>query len=348
MLLRIVFTMFLVALAGSSAFAEDAYLDNRSSAADLVRSLYNAINHHEYAGAYDYFASPPAKDFATFQAGYDHTVRVDVITGDVTGDGAAGSTYFTVPTAIKATDDKGRSKVFIGCYTVKAVNGAIQEPPFRPFIVEKGALKPGKDDDFAVYGLPKCGDAAPDNNTATATIDDAKARFVAEQDGHCQKVEETRGGINEPHQYKIKYKQAGSAANDPLTEVSLFVFDCTMAAYNETQVFYLSDTSGNQLNLLSFSEPHLDLKYVDEDSKTLKSMAVDGFTASHELTNSDYDEATNTITSFAKWRGIGDASSQGTWGFVDGQFVLKDYDVDPTYDEEQNPVSIMKNGNLIK
>ena len=229
---------------------------------------------------------------------------------------------------------------------VRAVNGAIQEPPFRPLLIYKGALKPGKDDDFATYGLPTCGDAATDTNQATATIEDAKARFIAEQEGHCQKVEETRGGISEPHQYKIKYKQAGSAANDPLTEVSLFVFDCTMAAYNESQVFYLSETSGNQLNLLSFSEPHLDLKYADEESKTLKSMTVDGFTASHELTNSDYDEKSATITSFAKWRGIGDASSQGKWVFVDGQFILRDFDVDPTYDEKQNPISVIKGGKI--
>ena len=140
MWLRIILAVLLACMAGGFAHASDSYSDNRSSAVDLVRSLYNAVNHHEYARAYDYFASPPAKDFAAFQAGYDHTTRVDVITGAVTGDGAAGSTYFTVPTAIKATDDKGGSKVFVGCYTVRAVNGAVQEPPFRPLQIYKGEL----------------------------------------------------------------------------------------------------------------------------------------------------------------------------------------------------------------
>ena len=55
----------------TSARASDGYLDNRSSAADLVRSLYNAINLHDYARAYDYFSTPPAKDFGTFQAGFN-------------------------------------------------------------------------------------------------------------------------------------------------------------------------------------------------------------------------------------------------------------------------------------
>ena len=331
----------------TSARASDGYLDNRSSAADLVRSLYNAINLHEYARAYDYFSTPPAKDFATFQAGYEHTVRVDVLTGEITGDGAAGSTFFNVPTAIKATDDKGVSKVFLGCYTVRAVNGSIQEPPSRPYQIDKGALKPGKADDFQTYALPKCGDAGAATDEAQPTIEQAKTRFIAEQDGHCQKVEETRGGINEPKQYKIKYKQEGAVSTDPLTEISLFVFECTLAAYNETEVYYLSESSGNALNLISFPEPHTDIKYVGEDSIKLKSMVVDGFVATHELTNSEYDEKTKSISSFAKWRGVGDASSHGTWMFVDGQFVLKNYDVDPTYDEKMNPVAVFLNGKMV-
>ena len=347
MWLRIILAVLLACMAGGFAHASDSYSDNRSSAVDLVRSLYNAVNHHEYARAYDYFASPPAKDFAAFQAGYDHTTRVDVITGAVTGDGAAGSTYFTVPTAIKATDDKGGSKVFVGCYTVRAVNGAVQEPPFRPLQIYKGELKPAKADDFAVYNLPTCGEAANVEAPQKATVEDATARFVVEQQGHCDKVEETRGGANEPHAYKIRFAQAGAAADEPLSEVSLFIFDCTMAAYNETQVFYLGDTSGSGLTLLSFAEPHLEIKYLDADSAKLKSMAVDGFSATTELVNSEFDAKTNTITSFNKWRGIGDASSSGTYAFVDGQFVLKDYAADPTFDEQQNPVSIVKNGKLL-
>ena len=189
----------------TSARADDGYMDNRSSAADLVRSLYNAINLHEYARAYDYFSTPPAKDFATFQAGYDHTAHVDILTGEVTSDGAAGSTFYNVPTAIKATDDKGVSKVFLGCYTVRAVNGSIQEPPSRPFQIDKGALKSGKADDFQTYALPKCGDASAASDESPPTIADAKARFIADQDGRCQKIEETRGGINEPKKYQIKF-----------------------------------------------------------------------------------------------------------------------------------------------
>ncbi len=347
MLLRVIFTIILLAFAQTAAWAEDAYLDNRSSAEELVRSLYNAVNLHDFARAYDYFASPPAKDFAAFQAGYEHTARVDVITGEVNGDGAAGSTYFSVPTIIKATDDKGAAKVFMGCYTIRQVNGPIQEPPYHPMQIDKGALKPAKLDDFNTYSLPKCDGAASEPNNDLPNIDDAKARFIADQNVHCPKVQETRAGLNEPQMYKIKYAQAGAAAEDPLTEVRLFTFVCVMAAYNENEVFYLSESTGKELHLLSFAEPHLDLKYKDEESKKLKSIKADGFSASIDLTNAEYDEKTNSISSFAKWRGLADASSNGTWVFVDGQFVLKNYDVDPTYDDEQNSISIFANGQMV-
>ena len=347
MLLRIVLLTILVAFAQTTASAEDAYLDNRSSAEELVRSLYNAVNNHDFARAFDYFASPPAKDFAAFQAGYEHTVRVDVITGEVVGDGAAGSTYYSVPTIIKATDDKGASKVFMGCYTIRQVNGPIQAPPYRPMQIDKGSLKPAKLDDFNTYNMPKCDGAASEPDNALPTIDDAKARFIADQNVHCQKVQDTRAGLNEPLLYKIKYNQAGASANDPPTEVELFAFVCMMAAYNENEIFYLSDSSGKELHLLSFAEPHFDFKYDDEESKKLKSMKINGFTASIDLTNAEYDEKTNSISSFSKWRGIGDASSNGTWVFADGQFVLKTYDVDPTYDEEQNSIAVFSNGQMM-
>ncbi len=68
------------------------YLDNRSDAAELVRSLYNAISRGEYGRAWDYFGDEkPAKDFSAFAEGYAGTARVEVETGAVSEEGAAGS-----------------------------------------------------------------------------------------------------------------------------------------------------------------------------------------------------------------------------------------------------------------
>ncbi|TIR87704.1 MAG: DUF1176 domain-containing protein, partial [Mesorhizobium sp.] len=55
--------LFSLAAIGRSALAaEAAYIDDRSSAEAVVRSLYSAINRHEFARAWGYFGdTKPAK-----------------------------------------------------------------------------------------------------------------------------------------------------------------------------------------------------------------------------------------------------------------------------------------------
>jgi len=333
----------------ASARADDTYLDDRSSPDSVVRSLYNAINQHQYARAWSYYGDPPAKDFEIYSKGFENTAHVDVLTGDISGDGAAGSTFFNVPVAIRAKDASGKASYFAGCYVLRQVNGAIQEPPFTPLHIQSAKLKPIKEDDFARYSLPKCGDA-PDNsggieNTA-ATAETAKAKFIAEAKGECDKVADTQAGLNEPEVYAIKYKSKGAAAGEPDNKATLFAFSCMMAAYNESNVFYL-DAGALGLQRVSFAAPQFDYAYADQENAKLKSMSFKGFAAASELTNAEFDPKTNSISEFAKWRGLADASSSGTWVFEDGQFVLEDYAVDPTYDEKQNPMTIIKGGKLV-
>ena len=345
MAIRLFAWILLSLLLTVSVHAEADYKDDRSSAADVVRSLYNAINRHEYARAYDYFAIPPAKNYAIYEAGFAETDHVDVLLGEASQDGAAGKTYYSIPTAIKSTDTKGNTKYFAGCYTVVAVNGSIQEPPFRPYQIEKGALKSITKEDFVTYALPKCG-PEPDLANENPSVDRAKALFVAEQQGHCAKVAETLAGENEPVVYSLKYRDEGA---DEDSVITLFVFSCQLYAYNESSVFY-GHEGVEGLRLLSFAEPHVVTTHPkgDDDGAKLESIKVDGFTSTTLLINADYDEKTKTITSFNKWRGIADASSNGAWGFARGDFILKDYDVDPTFNEEIDPISILKDGILQK
>lgn len=124
----------------ASAQDQAAYVDDRSDGAALVRSLYNAINRHEYARAYSYF-SEPADSYETFVQGYAKTVDVQVLTGSVTQEGAAGSIYAPVPVAIKSTEKGGKETIFAGCYLTRIVNAAIQEPPFSPLHIESAELE---------------------------------------------------------------------------------------------------------------------------------------------------------------------------------------------------------------
>jgi Protein of unknown function (DUF1176) len=348
MMWRLFAWMVLSVLLTVSAHAEADYKDDRSSAADVVRSLYNAINRHEYARAYDYFVVPPAKDYAAYEAGFAETDHVEVLLGEASQDGAAGKTYYSIPTAIKSTDTKGNTKYFSGCYTVVAVNGGIQEPPSRPYQIDKGALKPIAKDDFVTYALPKCG-PEPELTDENPSVEKAKALFASEQRGQCAKVDETLAGENEPAVYNLKYRDLDAGADQPDRMVVLYVFSCELYAYNESFVFYThDDVSG--LKLLSFAEPHVVTTHPkgDDEGAKLKSIKVDGFESSTSLINADFDEKAQTISSFNKWRGIADASSSGAWRFDRGEFILKDYDVDPTYNGENDPITVMQDGMLQK
>ena len=58
------------------------------------------------------------------------------------------------------------------------------------------------------------------------------------------------------------------------------------------------------------------------------------------LIDGTFHQETQPISSFAKWRGLADAASSGTWTFREGAFVLTRYEVDATYDGESNPVTV--------
>jgi hypothetical protein len=338
---------FIVLVLGGPAFAGGSYLDNRSGAAEVVRSLYDAISRKDYARAYSYFEIPPAKDFATYEKGFDGTVRVDVITGEVFGDGAAGSIFYAVPTALKSTDSKGVVTYFAGCYTVRGFSALAQEPPFRPLQITKGSLKPAKADDYQSAFLPKCGEGDVPDPVADSSVEKAKAMFVAGQQGLCDKVEDTRGGANEPNVFKFKYKDEGAGADDPERILTLFAFSCSLFAYNASTVFYAHDDVEG-MHLLSFAAPQLAIKHPegDDEGTKLQSMKVKGFKSSTTLINADIDQKKQTITEFNKWRGVGDASSNGVWTFDKGEFVLTDFDVDPTYDEKINPIKVIAGGKV--
>ncbi|TIN81529.1 MAG: DUF1176 domain-containing protein, partial [Mesorhizobium sp.] len=198
----------------------------------------------------------PAKDFDSFVKGYDGTDKVEVQTGTVSDEGAAGSIFYNVPVAIRATDKAGGEKVFAGCYTLRQVNAQIQAGP-------------------------------------------------------------------------------------PDKETRLFHFSCSAAAYNESSIYYMTDdVSGVQQ--LQFAEPKMDIRYENNDSNgKLLGMSIVGFQTSGWAVNSAYDEAAHTITTFNKWRGIGDASDAGTYLFRNGNFSLVQYDVDASYDGEQNPETVI-------
>ena len=310
------------------------YLDNRSDAAELVRSLYNAISRGEYGRAWDYFGDEkPAKDFSAFAEGYAGTARVEVETGAVSEEGAAGSIYYSVPTAIKAVARDGSETIFAGCYTARLANPQVQSTPFVPLHLEKGALK--RAEGGLAEALPaSCGDAPPPP-MQDAMLQAVKKRFAADYIDICQTLEpDAEAGAANPSEHLIGFHYKSDRETDPERQARLFRFPCGSGAYNTMEVYYFADDTG-EMRQLQFATPELDIHYENDDFEgKVEAVNIIGYRVDDQLINSEYSPETKSIESFNKWRGVGDASSIGRWIFRDGNFSLVKYDVDAAYDGE--------------
>lgn len=89
---------------------------------------------------------------------------------------------------------------------------------------------------------------------------------------------------------------------------TLYVLPCWSGAYNfGSKVFITSEAEGIQTQYFSSFYPEK------------------GMIAASYLVNADYDEATKTLSSFSKSRGIGDCGNSGDWVWTDYGFALKTF-----------------------
>lgn len=329
----------LLALSASvarSASASD-YLDDRSTPEALVASLYNAIDRREYARAFAYFATPPAKSLADYEKGFADTQSVEVKTGAASTEGAAGSTYYSLPVAIHAIARNGSEAVFAGCYTLKLADPQVQADDFTPLHIEKGEIKPS-DKPFAEALPEKCGDG-PSAPKKDAALEAAKVQFAAVFGGDCDAVKAEEAA--EPESFDIEFNYPTDPQDQAKRKARLFRFPCSSGAYNQTHVFFLADDEG-KVAPVHFAQPELDIRHVDDDpDKEVSALNLIGFTSRDRLANSEYDARTFTLTADEKWRGAGDASASGTWIFRAGSFSLVRYAVDASYDGEINPETVI-------
>lgn len=337
-------SVLLIALLGAAtplhAQTSD-YLDDRSTADALVRSLYNAIGRKEYARAWDYFGEQkPARDFESFVRGYENTASVAVETGPAGAEGAAGSIFYQVPVAVRATAPDGAQTTFAGCYTARLTQPANQEPPFRPMHLEKGTLSPAEGEPGDVLP-PSCGDG-PAPAPRDAVREKIEAAFRATYGDNCATLaDNAEPGAADPQITELTYRDASQEESEPDRKARLFRFTCNLAAYNSREVYYFENESDG-FRQLQFAEPELDIHYENNDSEgKLEAVNVIGYTTTDMLVNSDYDPNTHMLQSFDKWRGVGDAASSGHYLFRSGAFTLVKYDVDASYDGEINPETVL-------
>jgi hypothetical protein len=107
----------------------------------LISSYYNAINRNEYARAFSYFGKDTAPEgYDAWEFGFSEMYWIDVSFGEATEEGAAGSTYYSVPVALKVESTERQHSLYGGCYVIGLVQPANQTPPFEPMHIISAKL----------------------------------------------------------------------------------------------------------------------------------------------------------------------------------------------------------------
>jgi hypothetical protein len=120
---------------------DTGYLDDRSSAEQLIRSYYDAINRRQPIRAYAYWEpSTTLPTYDTFAKGFADTTSAQVELGTVGGSPGAGQLFWSVPAAVFSTTSAGAQN-FVGCYTVHLARPEIQTaPPFKGMLISAGQV----------------------------------------------------------------------------------------------------------------------------------------------------------------------------------------------------------------
>jgi hypothetical protein len=119
------------------------YLDDRTDAVQVLRSLFNAVNRKEYVRAYSYW-EPTAQGLPTytqFAAGYANTQAVTLTVGTVSEGAGAGQRYWTVPVTLVSSTTANVTQTFVACYTLHlGLPDAQGVPPYQPIGVRSAKV----------------------------------------------------------------------------------------------------------------------------------------------------------------------------------------------------------------
>lgn len=156
----------------------------------------------------------------------------------------------------------------------------------------------------------------------------------------CQPYSETKWLFEDeeetnPVRLEISYKSKYAATNDGTETAVIYQFFCSSGAYNRRFV-YLKQ-GDEHFSALSFATPELEIKYENSQEEKVSSIEIVGYTSYSSVTNSAFDLTNSTLTEQSYWRGLGDAYQKTTYLFSEGQFVLKRFEVDASYDGQLEP-----------
>jgi len=204
-----------------SAVPVTAYLDDRSSAEQVIRSYYDAIGRRQYLRAYGYWEpSTTLTTFDAFAKGFEATTSAQVELGTVGGSPGAGQLYWSVPAVVLSTTTTG-AHAFVGCYTVHLARPEIQAaPPFKPMAIQTAQLQSAATPAAARSALSgACGsaNATPLPWGAPGTGIDA-ARYVDDRSAGEELIRSYYNAVNrKEYSRAYSYWEVGASQVTPFT-----------------------------------------------------------------------------------------------------------------------------------
>ncbi|MCW5962336.1 MAG: hypothetical protein KIS76_19400 [Pyrinomonadaceae bacterium] len=123
------------------AFGQTVKFDDRSNPVSTVSSYFNAVNNRDFERAYGYLQSPD-ESLARFKENHKDTGEIRLIVEPPTLiEGAAGSVYTNVPAAMIESGNSGKSKLSVGCFTMRRSN---IDAPLKEsnWFIYRAAIKP--------------------------------------------------------------------------------------------------------------------------------------------------------------------------------------------------------------
>lgn len=179
------------------------YIDDRSTASQLIVSLFNAVSRKEYLRAYNYWSNPATTlgSFSSYANGYKDTDTVDLVFGNITGDAGAGQLYYTVPVILKAKATNGVHADYAACYVVHLAQPAnFGAPPIEPMSISQGSatnIALNADDATALStacnGFPQGGNPVP---VAAEPLSIDKTNYLDNRSGPIETVSSLLNALN--------------------------------------------------------------------------------------------------------------------------------------------------------
>ena len=134
--MRLLVLILAVILSGPAQAQQD-YLDDRSTPAAVVASLYNAINAGDFARAWSYFHVDHAPSFSAYRGGFEDTAHVTAHLGVAVPLPAQQGQRWQLPVVLEAAQHSGDVALFTGCYLL-GQDAPRRRPPYAPIAILSG------------------------------------------------------------------------------------------------------------------------------------------------------------------------------------------------------------------